>query len=85
MLVKDLGLLSFITQLGMSVAAPLAGFTLLGVWLKNRFGLGVWIVLVLMAVGLISAASGFMTTLKTLEKRESRKDKPASDSFNEHK
>ena len=58
MLMKDLNLLVWLTQLGMSVAMPLAGFTLLGVWLRERFGLGIWIVLCGCAVGLICAVDG---------------------------
>ena len=32
---KDLGLLVWLTQLGLSVAFPLAGFVLLGLWLRR--------------------------------------------------
>ena len=31
---KDLNLIVWLTQLGMSVAVPLAGFVLLAVWLR---------------------------------------------------
>ena len=50
---KELNMLIWITQLGMSVAVPLAGFTLLGLWLRDRFCLGIWAVLVCCAVGFI--------------------------------
>ena len=36
---KDLNLLVFLTQLGFTVAFPLAGFVLLAIWLRDRFGL----------------------------------------------
>ena len=39
---KELNMLVWTTQLGISVAAPLAGFTLAGLWLRDRFGLGIW-------------------------------------------
>ncbi len=81
---KDLSLLVWITQLGMSVAAPMAGFTLLGVWLKSRFGLGAWVVAVFCLIGLISAADSFRRTLKLLEEKERKKDKAAPRSFNDH-
>lgn len=42
-LAKDIGMLAWVTQLGLSVAFPLAGFVLLAVWLKNRFGWGNWV------------------------------------------
>ena len=37
-------LLSWVTQFGFSVAAPLAGCILLAVWLRGQFGLGGWVV-----------------------------------------
>ncbi len=81
---KDLGMLVWITQLGMSVAAPLAGFTLLGVWLRKSLGVGVWVVIVLTSVGLISAVSSFKHTLSMLDSLERKKDGAASESFNKH-
>ena len=81
---KDLSLIAYITQLGMSIAAPLTGFTLFGVWLRNRLELGAWVIAVFCAVGLISGIHGFIMELKILEKRESKKDKPVPRSFNGH-
>ena len=82
---KDLNLLVWITQLGMTVAAPLAGFTLLGLWLRNRFGMGKWVVIAGCIIGLISAVSGLRSTLKMLGDMEARKDKPHPPaSFNQH-
>ena len=46
---KQLNLLVWITQLGLSVAVPLVGFIWLAVWLRSRFGLGNWI----LAVGIL--------------------------------
>ena len=82
---KSLGKLVWITQLGMSVAAPMAGFTLIGVWLKNKFSLGAWIIAVFCLVGLISACDSFRLTLKAMEKAEKKDDPEPPVSFNEHK
>ena len=41
---KNLSLIVWLTQLGLGVAIPLAGFVLLGVWLHNSVGWGVWTV-----------------------------------------
>ena len=57
---KDLQLLTWLTQLGLSTAVPLAGFVLLAVWLRNRFGLGIWVLFVGIGLGLISAIHGFI-------------------------
>ena len=82
---KDLHMLVWLTQLGLTVALPLGGFTLLGFWLKNRFGLGTWVVLVCCAVGLISAVDGLIRTLRMLAKMDSKKDKADPGvSFNDH-
>ena len=82
---KNLQLLTWLTQLGLSTALPLAGFVLLAVWLKNRFGLGAWVLFVGIALGVFSAIDGFYKSLKALEKlsEDEKKDKPPV-SFSEH-
>ena len=82
---KNLQLLTWLTQLGLSTAVPLAGFVLLAVWLKNRFGLGNWVLFVGIGLGLLSAIDGFYKSLKALDglTKEKKKDKPTV-SFTEH-
>lgn len=83
---KDLSMLVFLTQLGLSVALPLAGFVLLGVWLHQSLGWGVWTVWAGVILGIISAIEGLRTTLKAMELlAKDKKDKPdPSVSFNDH-
>lgn len=83
---KDLNLIVWITQLGMSVAIPLAGFILLAVWLRNQFGLGNWIVWIGVGIGLVTAIDGFRHSLKLLEKMSHKKkdQQPPPVSFNDH-
>lgn len=83
---KGLNMLVWIAQLGLSVAAPLAGFTLLGLWLRNRFGLGVWAILCGAGLGLVGAANGLRNSLKTMERMDRRNEKksPPPVSFNDH-
>lgn len=82
---KNLSLLVWLSQLGLSVAAPLAGFILCGVWLHNRFDLGVWIIIVGSLIGIICAISGFRNALKTMDRiaSDETKEKPPV-SFNDH-
>ena len=83
---KDLPLLVWLTQLGLSVVSPLAGFVLLAVWLRNTFHWGQWVIFVGIAMGLICAIESLLSTLKALN-RISRKDKddaPPPVSFNDH-
>ena len=83
---KDLSLLVWLTQLGLSVALPLAGFVLLGVWLNQRFHLGVWVVIAGLIVGFCSAITGLRSSLRLLERRTrgKKEDAPPPVSFNDH-
>ena len=82
---KHVNLLIWLTQLGISVAAPLGGFIWLGVWLRSRFGLGIWVVLVTVFVGVVCAVDGLRVSLKAMEKMsESKESDPPPVSFNDH-
>ncbi len=84
---RDLNLIIWLSQLGLTVACPLAGFTLLGVWLQQRFDMGTWIVLLGIAIGLISAVQGFRASLRIMEKLSQNKKKDNESpgvSFNDH-
>lgn len=82
---KNLGLLAFLTQLGLSVALPLAGFVLLGVWLNYQFALGVWVIIVCAVVGLVCAADGLRHCLKAMERMaKNEEDEKPPVSYNEH-
>mgnify|MGYP004519061183 CR=1 FL=1 len=83
---KNISLLVWLTQLGFSVAFPLAGFVLLAVWLRGRFHLGVWIIIVGVVLGLVCAIDGLRTSLKAMDRLA--RGKPSKDpppvSFNDH-
>lgn len=82
---KDISLLTWMTQLGMSVAAPLAGFILLAVWLRSRFGWGAWVIWVGVGLGLICGISGLRSSLKTMERlAKPKSEEPPAISFNDH-
>ena len=82
---RDLNLLVFLTQLGFTVAFPLAGFVLLAIWLRSAFGWGAWVIWAGLALGLTCAVTGFRDTLKTMDRmcRDKKKEEPPV-SFNEH-
>jgi hypothetical protein len=83
---KDLHLLVWLTQLGLSTAAPAVGFILLALWLRNQFGWGDWVLVLGIIFGVVSAVNGLYTSLKTLNRinrNKSDKDEPPV-SFNEH-
>lgn len=83
---KDLNLLVWLTQLGFSVAFPLAGCVLLAVWLRRHFSWGAWILWIGVILGVILAIDGFRTALKALERltRKSKDSQPPPVSFNDH-
>lgn len=66
--VKLVSYLVWLTQLGLSVAVPLAGFILLGVWLHNSRGWGGWTVGAGIALGILGAAGGLYNSFKTLNR-----------------
>lgn len=75
---KNLSLLVWLTQLGLSVVVPLIGFVLLGVWLNNRFSLGSWVNVVCVILGLVCAADGLRTSLKAML-QTAEGDKPVNE------
>lgn len=84
---KEMNLLIWLTQLGLSVGLPLAGFVLLAVWLHRACGWGVWVIPAGLIIGLISAVSGFRGSLQAMEimAKSKKKQDPPPVSFNEHK
>lgn len=84
MAVKNLNLLVWLTQLGLSVALPPIGFILLAVWLRDRFSLGVWVIWIGILLGIVCAVDGLRMSLKAMEKMsQDQKEKPPV-SFNDH-
>ena len=81
---KNLSLIVWLTQLGLGVAMPLAGFVLIGVWLHKSAGWGLWAVFVGIALGLYCAFQGLMTSLKTMKRLSDAKEKEESVAFNDH-
>ena len=83
---KDLNLLVWLTQLGLSTAFPLIGFVFLSLWLRNTFALGNWVIWVGIILGFLMAIDGFRTSLKAmsrLSKNTPEQEKPPV-SFNDH-
>ena len=83
---KDFNLLIWLTQLGISVAAPLGGFIWLGVWLRQRFALGVWVVLLCIFLGIVCAVDGMRVSMRAMERmaKDKKEDEPPPVSFNDH-
>lgn len=82
---KDLNLLVWLTQLGLSVAVPLAGFILIAVWVRQRWELGNWVILIGIVLGAVCAFDGLRQSLKAIERmnKDKKQEKPPV-SFNDH-
>ena len=83
---KYLSLLMWVTQFGFSALFPTCFFLMTAVWLREKFGLGMWIVAVLGILGFLTsiatARSCIRSLLKELERISDRKDPPPA--FNDH-
>lgn len=85
---KDLGLLIWFTQLGISVCVPLAGYTLLAFWLHRSHGWGTWVIWVGIILGIVSAVGALRDALCSMNRYIKRNAPPPHDppavSFSEH-
>lgn len=83
---KDLHMLIWLTQAGISVAAPPVVFLLGAIWLRDRFGVGSWCIWLALALGIICAVSGLHQSLQLMEQmaKKSSPEEPRVPGFNEH-
>ena len=83
---KLLNLLMWVIQFGFSVLFPTVFFLILAVWLQNKFSLGVWIIIVLGILGVLTSVSTTRSCLRSLRKAaedaSSRETPPIA--FNDH-
>lgn len=80
-----MSLFVFVTQLGLSVAVSLGGFIFLGIWLRQQFDLGIWVVLVGIFLGIVTAVDGLRSSLKAMDRlSKDKKQDPPPVSFNNH-
>lgn len=82
---RELQLLIWLTQLGLSTALPLAGFVLLGIWLHQKLQWGAWVVIAGILLGIICAVDGLRSSLKAMERMgKDKKESPPAVGFNDH-
>ncbi len=61
---RILNALSYLTQLGLSIALPPVLCIFAGLWLQEKTGVGEWIIVVMLIVGLISGVCSFISFYK---------------------
>ena len=83
---KFIALLVWVGQFGFSVIFPTVFFLLVAVWLRGKFGFGMWIVAVFGVLGILTSISTTRSCLRSLrkaaEEASGKKDNPVS--FNYH-
>lgn len=82
--VKFVSYLVWLTQLGLSIAVPLVGFVLLGVWLHRSQGWGGWVIPVGILLGLMGAVGGLCNGFKTLHRMVRQDEEKPPVGFNRH-
>ncbi len=83
---KILSLLMWVGQFGLSAIFPILFFLYAGVWLQNRFGLGMWVIIVCGILGLLTTVSTVKSCLHSLCKaaQDASGDKKPPLGFNDH-
>ena len=84
---KFLSLLLWVSQFGLSIIFPTLFFLFLAFWLQSKFGLGMWILIVLGIIGVLTSIQTTRSCLHSLRKaaEEASGSKEPPVSFNEHK
>ena len=83
---KNLNMIIWLTQLGLSVAMPLVVFVWGAVWLMERFDLGLWVLFCGIGLGFYCAIDGLRISLKAMERmaKDKKEKLPPPVSFNDH-
>lgn len=83
---KFISLLMWVGQFGLSAIFPTVFFLMAAVWLRGRFGLGMWIVAVFGVLGVLTSVSSARSCLRSMrkaaEEAAGKKEHPIS--FNDH-
>lgn len=83
---KELKLLLWVTQFGLSILVPPCFLLWVAVALRSRYGLGMWIIAVLGILGLMTSFSTAKANLRAMRKdaEEAGSQKAPPVSFNDH-
>lgn len=83
---KNLSLILWVTQFGLSILVPPCFFLLLAVWLQQKYGFGLWIVAVLGILGALISVGTARANWRAMRKEAQNaadSEKPPV-SFNDH-
>ncbi len=75
----------WLTQLGLRAAAPTVLCVLGSVWLRDRFGLGAWVIVLGVLLGVGASFAALWQNLKELDRQAKEDDASPGVGFNDHK
>lgn len=75
----------WLTQLGLSIAAPIVLCVLGSVWLRDRFALGGWVVALGVILGVGASFASLWQNLRALDRQAREDDPDAGANFNDHR
>lgn len=81
---KEMKLLVWLTQLGLSLAVPLGSFIFLGYWLYAHVGWGKWVLILGIVLGIITGGRNLWDALKIMEKMDPNEPPQKPEQFNDH-
>ncbi|MGN1346987.1 MAG: AtpZ/AtpI family protein [Eubacteriales bacterium] len=73
-MMRSLGRIGGVAGFGLSVVTPLVLCILFAVWLRSRFGVGEWVIVAALLVGLISSGCGAYRSIRAFLQDERRSD-----------
>ncbi len=81
---KEVNLLIWLTQLGLSLAVPLVSFGFLGLWLHHSLGWGRWVLILGIALGILTGVQSLLSALRIMDRMGNKPQEPLPESFNDH-
>ncbi len=81
---KLLQLIMWVGQFGFSVMFPFLVFLMGAAWLRQRFGLGLWVMVVFGILGLLTSVSTAKSCLHSMRKLTEDPGKETTTAFNDH-
>ncbi len=70
---ENMRALAWMTQFGLNMVTPLVLCIIVAAWLKNKFGIGNWIIFAAIIIGVGSSAVSMFSYIKTVNKENRRK------------
>ena len=81
---KFWSLLIWVTQFGFSAVFPMCFFLVLANWLRQRYNLGIWILILFAVLGALTTVSTVRSCIRTMRKETEDGCETPPVSYNDH-